>query len=1104
MWGVPYLGIANLLESEFSQAARSQGRQIFRFGQVRVKQGSNSVFKTVVTGDLAHQEITIEDGAISLWCDCTYYETDGPCRHLYAALLSADNQGYLENFWTQPGVQRLLDSPDGFALLPWEPDVVRTIKVEAKKRPAWSQQLSQIEESVRRQPPAEASVWPAERQLFYCISTSDTLEKGSPVLRVLSREPKKKGGWTKPRELRIKPGQVSTLPDPTDRQILAALLGARAADTYYLYDYGYGYGGVQARFVLPQTLAQYVLPLAAGTGRLRILAPGPDNSMELPLAWDAGEPWQFRINIQHAGNSQWSLRGVLFRGEEEMDVSVPLILTSDGFVFTREKVALLDTKTPFVWIQQFRRIRELQVPAREQDEMLGALAQAAAPLVRIPPEMEVKEVVVRPTPCLVIGGSPGRPDPQQRLRAELSFSYEGFRVQAISSGRGLFDREGRRYIRRDTEFESAARTRLGGLGLRAVPSDAGSAAWELDANKLPHVVRKLTEEGWYIEAHGLKVRRPGHFQLEVTSGIDWFDLHGELDYGETSVRLPAVLEAMRRGETMVRLDDGTYGLLPEEWLARFAPLASLGDRQAEHIRFRATQAGLLDALLATQPEVRVDEAFERVRGQLRQFEGVRAADQPEGFVGTLRHYQQEGLGWMHFLRQFGLGGCLADDMGVGKTAQVLAMLETRRQVRAAQDGRAGLEDTRDAPCGPSLVVVPKSLLFNWRQEAARFTPGLRVTDYIGPARSVDSFADCDLVLTTYGTMRRDALRLKDVEFDYVILDEAQAIKNAETDSAKAARLLRGRHRLALSGTPVENHLGELWSLFEFLNPGMMGAASVFNSQEGLCNPSEGTRRLLAQGLRPFILRRTKQQVAPELPPKTEQTIYCEMDAAQQKVYEELRTYYRASLLNQVEQVGLARSKIQVLEALLRLRQAACHPGLLDQKHAEVASGKLEVLLESLNEVLEEGHKALVFSQFTSFLAILRRHLDKERVLYEYLDGATRDRQAPVERFQNDDTRRLFLISLKAGGLGLNLTAAEYVFLLDPWWNPAVETQAIDRTHRIGQDRPVFAYRLITRGTVEEKVLELQSTKRELAAAIISEDNSLIRDLKREDLELLLS
>jgi SNF2 family DNA or RNA helicase len=423
------------------------------------------------------------------------------------------------------------------------------------------------------------------------------------------------------------------------------------------------------------------------------------------------------------------------------------------------------------------------------------------------------------------------------------------------------------------------------------------------------------------------------------------------------------------------------------------------------------------------------------------------------------------------------------------------LLESRRDFYALGE--------RQAP-RPSLVVVPRSLVFHWKREAARFTPKLRFLDHTGSLRAKpgEHFSDYDVVITTYGTLRRDAVEFKAQRFDYCVLDEAQAIKNAGTLSAKAARLLRADHRLAMSGTPVENHLGELWSLFEFLNPGLFGSATVFGRAGR--NPEPATRNLLARALRPFVLRRTKSQVARELPAKTEQTIFCDLQGREKKQYDELRAYYRARLLKDFENGDRSRVKFQALEALLRLRQAACHPGLIDKSKVGEPSAKLDTLLAQLEQVREEGHKALVFSQFTSLLAIVRDRLERDQVAYAYLDGRTREREARVEEFQNDPKIKLFLISLKAGGLGLNLHAAEYVYLLDPWWNPAVEAQAIDRAHRIGQTRQVFAYRLIARDTVEEKVLELQKNKRDLADAIITADNSLLHNLTREDLELLLS
>jgi SNF2 family DNA or RNA helicase len=425
---------------------------------------------------------------------------------------------------------------------------------------------------------------------------------------------------------------------------------------------------------------------------------------------------------------------------------------------------------------------------------------------------------------------------------------------------------------------------------------------------------------------------------------------------------------------------------------------------------------------------------------------------------------------------------------------VLALLESRRT-----GGDGG--DTR--PQRPSLVVVPRSVLFNWMQEASRFAPNLRVLDFSGAGRSdrMHRIEDSDVVLVTYGTLRRDAAALSDFEFDYVVLDEAQMIKNPQTAAAKAARLLNGRHRLALSGTPVENRLSDLWSLFEFLNPGLLSGSTAF-SRSFSGDADDEQLHVLARGLRPFILRRTKEQVASELPDKTEQTLVCDLEPRQRTLYNELRDHYRKQFLR--DGASWQRSKLQVLEALLRLRQAACHPALIDPARIEEPSAKLDLLMTRIIETIDEGHKALVFSQFTSFLALVRRELDERRVTYEYLDGRTRDRQARVERFQSDQDCRLFLISLKAGGLGLNLTAADYVFILDPWWNPAAEAQAVDRAHRIGQARNVFAYRLIARDTVEERVVELQQRKRALADAIVSADNSVVRALTREDLELLLA
>jgi len=612
---------------------------------------------------------------------------------------------------------------------------------------------------------------------------------------------------------------------------------------------------------------------------------------------------------------------------------------------------------------------------------------------------------------------------------------------------------------------------------------------ELTPSRLPRLSAALLAEGWLLETDGALHRAPDRLRLGVRSGIDWFDLEGAADFGDRSVPLPDLMAALDRGAETIDLGDGTVGVIPQDWKRRLALLSAGTPSGPGAVRFARGQAVLLDALLETHPTADVDQRFADLRGRLQAFTGVRAEHAPAGFQGGLRSYQQEGLGWMRFLREFGFGGVLADDMGLGKTVQLLALLESRRAEGA---GRL------------SLVVVPKSLVFNWKEEAARFTPALRVLDHtgLGRKREAPEFAGFDVVLTTYGVLRRDILMFKDVEFDYVVLDEAQAVKNASTSSAKAVRLLTGSHRLALSGTPVENHVGELASILEFTNPGLLGRTRAFQ-RDGRELGAEG-RALLARTIRPFVLRRTKDQVAADLPPRTDQVVHCRLDPPQRSFYDALRDRYRASLLRRVDRDGMARSKMHVLEALLRLRQAACHPGLVDPATAGAASAKLDLLVPRLRELRSEGHKALVFSQFTRLLALVQTRLGAQEIPFAYLDGRTRDRAARVRDFQEDPDCGVFLVSLKAGGLGLNLTAASYVFILDPWWNPAVEAQAIDRTHRIGQTRAVFAYRLIAEDTVEEKILQLQEAKRDLARALITEDHSLTSRLRREDLELLLS
>ncbi len=614
-------------------------------------------------------------------------------------------------------------------------------------------------------------------------------------------------------------------------------------------------------------------------------------------------------------------------------------------------------------------------------------------------------------------------------------------------------------------------------------------------------VPKLAEAGFEIfgEEKLKKVRVNRHrptLSVNITSGIDWFDVQAVVKFGDQAVPLAEIKRALRKKRRYVKLADGSIGRLPEEWLIRYKRLFGLAAEthdETNTLRFADFHATMLEALAEEAEQAQADAAFRERVARLKDFRGIAERPLPRGLRGELRPYQVAGYHWLHFLHDYGFGGILADDMGLGKTVQVLAFLLSLRENGHAQ--------------APDLIVVPRSLLVNWQREVEKFTPGLKVLTYFGPQRpDTATFADYDLVLTTYGVMRVDNEKLRAYPFHYVVLDESQAIKNPLAKTARAARRLKSDHRLAMTGTPVENNTFELWAQFAFVMPGLLGSLDYF--KEEFVKPIEkGQDERMAETLRrlvyPFILRRTKEQVAPELPPRTERVIYCPMEPAQRRFYLKLRDYYRDQLLGLLETEGLNKSRMKILEGLLRLRQASIHPKLVDPDFRG-ESGKMEVLLDTLETLRSEGHKALVFSQFVEVLKIVRSELEARGIPYAYLDGSTRDRQTQVDRFQEDPTVPFFLISLKAGGLGLNLTAADYVIHIDPWWNPAVERQASDRTHRIGQDKPVFIFKLITRESVEEKILQLQEQKKALVEKLITTESGFLKELTAEDIEILFS
>ena len=592
-------------------------------------------------------------------------------------------------------------------------------------------------------------------------------------------------------------------------------------------------------------------------------------------------------------------------------------------------------------------------------------------------------------------------------------------------------------------------------------------------------------EGWEGEIHGA-----AHREFRRVPALDprlqLADRHFDLSFAVADDAVPdaagrrvdaaTVLRAWQAGERLVPVPGGGFAPLPVDWLRRF------GDAARSLLEAR-TAAGTLPTSAALDL-LRLCEAlgeppppeFEPLRALFDDFDRIPPAATPRDLTGTLRGYQRAGVDWLCFLREAGLGALLADDMGLGKTLQVLCALR-----------------------GRSLVVAPTSVLHSWGQEIRRFRPGLSTCVYHGAKRTLD--ASADVTLTTYALLRLDAERLGACDWDVVVLDEAQAIKNPDSRVARAAYALRGGWRVALTGTPVENRLEELWSQLHFGNPGLLGSRARF--QERYAGPiargKPGAAEALRARIRPFVLRRLKREVAPELPPRTEMTLHCELSEPERRVYDAVQAATRRDVVSQLQRGG---SVLAALEALLRLRQAACHTALVPGQQAK-GSSKVALLLEELDTVVADGHKALVFSQWTGLLDRVEPHLRAAGIDFTRLDGSTRDRGAVVERFQSESGPPLLLISLRAGGTGLNLTAADHVFLLDPWWNPAVEDQAADRSHRIGQTRPVMVYRLVAEDTVEERILDLQARKRSLADAALG-GTAAATEITRDELLALLA
>jgi superfamily II DNA or RNA helicase len=762
-----------------------------------------------------------------------------------------------------------------------------------------------------------------------------------------------------------------------------------------------------------------------------------------------------------------------------------------------------------------RRLLRMPVIA-EPVESLADMVMQGLPKVALEVGAELPELsqvadVVDLVPTFRVAAGGGLTEAQVSLRAayedvEIDVRADGMTVPVIVKPPPPQSASKRaRCIRCDIAAQQDAAAKLRDLGLAPAEDGNKFVATGDDAIRFWTEGIGTLPDDWdlYIPDDLVDVQMRNEAltaNARVSSGVDWLSLRLNFESEGIAVTQEELARCLAEGRRYVRLADGTFARIDpqkvREVLQRQAEILATGGGNGT--RLPLSQAGRVEDLLAQVGRSNVSGDARDLFHKLRDIDEIKGARKPRNLRAQLRPYQEQGFHWLWFLHEIGSGGVLADDMGLGKTVQTLALLLAVKAEDAKIEGKR-------KPF-KALIVAPTSVVTNWLREMDKFAPSLRHALWHGAERKErqDELEDADVVVTSYALLRRDEELLKEIDWRYVILDEAQQIKNPLSATARAAKRLRSDRRLALSGTPIENRLSEIWSIFDFVSPGLLGPLEKF--EERYSRPIDGGDKGAAERLRatihPFILRRTKSEVARDLPEKIETDQFCELTGEQAALYSAVLKEVRAQVLGEVERQGLARSQIQILAGLTRLRQAACDPRLLGlpRQFGDDDSGKLVALRELVQTSIEGGHKVLVFSQFVSMLHLIRRAMDEDRVAYEYLDGSTKDRAERVDHFQQDDGPPVFLISLKAGGSGLNLTAADTVIHFDPWWNPAVEDQATDRAHRIGQTKVVTTYRLIAKGTIEEKILELADKKRELVGAVLAEDVGGSKKLTKGDLE----
>ncbi|MDA3862121.1 MAG: SNF2-related protein [Melioribacteraceae bacterium] len=1065
-----HIEIQKLLSRSFDSTIRSRGKVYFGNGAVKNVQVSENFVSAKVAGTKIYSVvITFGDSLIpqSMMCSCPYFRTAN-CKHLAALLFHLDTAGFWDNPESKNGALKLVPQ--------------NQIEKEESSISAQNKNLildrklkSFISESNRKDVKSNK----IEYRVGYSISTTGYHTEILP-LRIRLRKDGSVSDISKARKINYDKFPKIEL---NEKLIIDYLCGYDNS-TIYLGGYHYYKDDDNKRKIFNDIfsfLHSKEVYFEEGHNKYKLVDILLETVESKLVITEKGEDILLELLLSIDGQKIDSLKNIM-----------PLLNEPLWFYFNSKifKVSNLS-------YEQFEYFKENSFEISISKDYLDIfeknfLPQIASKLPIVSDKYRVEEVHITPSKKIFLDEK----DTKLILKIKFGYGEIDFDYNPKEDFTSVYNDGIIKTIYRDKEFEENSMEEIKSLYVKNI--DIGAFTPRKDPldfifNSLDYIQEKGFEIFGEDNLNKFKVNRSKpKVSFNVSSGIDWFDVTTEVNYNGTAVPFSELVAAIKEKKKYLKLSDGSSGVLPTNWINKFKQTLSFGELGEDGVRFSKIQALALETILEEADDFETDEHFKEHVEKLKSFDKIERQSIPRTFNGKLRNYQKKGVDWLYFLKEYSFGGILADDMGLGKTIQSIILL---------------LKEKKENKDYTSLIVAPTSVIFNWTDEISKFAPSLTTLNHTGIEREKTDnsiFNQFDVVLTSYGVLLRDVELLKNFQFHYIILDESQKIKNPTSKTGRMVRKLQADYRLCLTGTPIENNLTELWSQMAFLNPGLLGPYQKFN--DSFVKPiskeyDPKTINLLKRTIYPFLLRRTKDVVAKDLPEKTETIHFCEMEKAQAKVYNFWKNSIKMEILEEIKKNGIKKSGFKVMEGLLRLRQICNHPVLVQSDYNKESS-KFEEFKMMLSKVVAEGHKVLVFSQFVKMLEIMKDFLVENNIKYEYLTGRTRKREECVKNFKNNDDINVFLISLKAGGFGLNLTEADYVFHYDPWWNPAVEMQATDRTHRIGQDKNVFVYKFITKDSVEEKILYLQEKKKQLIQEIISTESSILKNITQKDIEVL--